>query len=154
MGDKCGMKGPDIKNRERGVVEIKQIFADALEKYLNISSAWLMNDQGEMMVGQGKMFNNPGDIENTSLIIDTLSSYVPSNKSAIPASTPDPQDDLRYAIKAYDILASGTGYANALRENITWFLRAVENEKRIMRVEDEMKSLKKQLSESGILPSS
>lgn len=92
-------------------------------------------------------------VDYTSLIMETLSPYLSSNKSALSALTPDAQDALRYTIKAFEILNSGTDYAGALRDNIMCFLKAVEDEKRIHRLEDEMSSLKKQLLASGTLPS-
>lgn len=52
LGIKCDMTGADIKNRETGVTEIKQIFADALEKNVGIRSKWLMEDKGEMIIAQ------------------------------------------------------------------------------------------------------
>jgi len=48
MGRQCGLKGADIKNRESGRVNIKQIFAVTLEQKLGISSVWLLTGEGEM----------------------------------------------------------------------------------------------------------
>lgn len=43
------MSYADIKNRESGMVEIKQIFATALENTLGINSNWLLADEGDML---------------------------------------------------------------------------------------------------------
>ena len=83
---------------------------------------------------------------------ENLAPYLKSiNTQSQLGSSDESTKAIRYAVKAYEILISNTGYANALRENILWFRKAVENEKRVLNLEDELSSLKKRLSESGIL---
>jgi transcriptional regulator with XRE-family HTH domain len=48
LGERCGLTYADIKNRESGLVQIKQIFATSLEKEWGINSNWLLTGQGEM----------------------------------------------------------------------------------------------------------
>jgi len=79
---------------------------------------------------------------------DAIKKNIPYDQSSI-----DDQSAQKYANYAYDILSSGTGYANALRENIFWFRRAVESENRMQKLEDDISKLKDRLSEFGILPS-
>lgn len=135
MGMKCGMKGPDIKNRENGVVEIKQIFADALEKYLNVSSEWLMTGQGEMMVTK----NN--HIAECNAVYQQNS----NNPPVVRISDPLIQ-------KTAAILESQTVYSTALKSNIEAFHYAMTCEeklaasnKRIDDLEEHIKMIEKRL---------
>jgi transcriptional regulator with XRE-family HTH domain len=101
LAEKCDMKAADIKNRENGVVEVKQIFADGLEKKTGIRSDWLMHGQGPMKAP------------------------IPDQSVVCPPGA-DP-----YALgKAGVVLNSGTIYGEALKQNIEAFYQAVQKEVR------------------------
>lgn len=91
--------------------------------------------------------------DNDNLIREALTSYTSPSKISPSDPPPDIQDALKYAIMAFKILTSGTGYASALSENITWFDEAVDDKKRIRKLEDDMNALKEQLLASGTLSS-
>jgi hypothetical protein len=112
--------------------------------HFNKSMEWILT-------GTEKEITPESSSTPSNLIMESLSPiYETASRSTLSDYPPEFQDALRYSIKAFEILRSGTGYANALRENITWFLTAVENEKRLVRLEDELSTIKKRLSESGI----
>lgn len=89
--------------------------------------------------------------EPANLIHEVLAPYFKPIKTSFSDNSPDVQDAIRYAVKAFEILISGTGYANALRENITWFREAVEDKKKAKQLKDDFDLMKKKLLESGIL---
>jgi len=89
-------------------------------------------------------------IEPANLIQEVLAPYLTPATSS-PDNSPDVQNAVRYAVIAFEILTSKTGYANALRENITWFREAVEDRKRAIQLKEDFELMKKKLSESGIL---
>lgn len=92
--------------------------------------------------------------EPPSTLLNALAQHNTSHEKLSPSdSPPDTQDAMKYAMIAYKILTSGTGYASALRENITWFDEAVDDKKRIRKLEDDMEALKEQLLASGTLSS-
>jgi transcriptional regulator with XRE-family HTH domain len=51
IGEICGLKASQVKDRANGVVEIKLCLANKLENELKISGTWLLTGQGEMKVG-------------------------------------------------------------------------------------------------------
>lgn len=141
LAQELGISASDLNNRTKSGT-IKTLLID-LAVHNNVNVNWLLT-------GKGSVFINP-DLEPSNLIRDTVAPYLPSLSNPSDNNSPDIQVGLRYAVKAFEILISGTGYAKALKENITWFKNAVENDKRMLRMEDELMSLKKRLSESGIL---
>lgn len=132
----------DVSKIENAKTKPSLEFLLKISVHFKKSFQWLLTGQDDIYPNGNKTINS---------IMESLPRYTSPNNSSLPDLSPEHKDALRYAIKAYEILVSGTGYANALRENITWFRRAVENEKRILRLEDDLSSLKKQLLESGIL---
>lgn len=91
--------------------------------------------------------------DNTANLVQEALAPYSTTKISPSEPSPDIQDALKYAIMAFKILTSGTGYASALRENITWFDEAVDDKKRIQKLENDMESLKEQLLASGTLSS-
>jgi len=51
----------------------------------------------------------------------------------------------KYVMMVSDILRSGTGYANALKENIAWFHDAVKNKRDLDDLKERVKLLEEQL---------
>jgi len=110
--------------------------------YFNKSMEWILTGEDNMNPIEDICFN---------IVKESNPEYLPSNKTSFSNLPSEIKDAFRYAVKAYEILISKTGYAGALRENIDWFRKAVANEERIVYLEEDLSSLKKKLSESGIL---
>jgi hypothetical protein len=123
---------------------IKNFEVELIKRNINID--WIKT-------GQGNILNKPANNEPANLIHEVLAPYLTPSATSSPDNSHDVQNAVRYAVIAFEILTSKTGYANALRENITWFHEAVEDKKKATQLKEDFELMKKQLSESGILPS-
>lgn len=132
----------DISKIENAITKPSLELILKISVYFKKSMEWILT--GEDII-------NPVEDICLNMVKESNPEYLPLNKTSFSNLPSEIKDAFRYAIKAYEILISNTGYANALRENITWFRRAVDNEKRILHLEEDLSLLKKKLSESGIL---
>lgn len=140
LAEKHGMTLANFVNKQNAGSLWELIVNECIEH--DVSVNWVKT-------GQGDPFIKTINAAIPAKIKEVFAPYFKSVNSQLQIeSFNEKSEAFRYAIKAYEILISKTGYADALRENIAWFRRAIENEERIMNLEENLSLLKKKLSES------
>lgn len=146
LADLFNTSPENLSNKKRRGTLTKLIEKEADRNKINYD--WIKTGQGEMMTGA-----NVASCKMDSIVREALTPYTSPTKFSPSDPHPDIQEAIKYTITAFKILTSGTGYASALRENIIWFDEAVDDKKRMRKIEDDMATLKQQLLASGTLSS-
>lgn len=142
LAEKHGMTLANFVNKQNAGSIWELIINECVEHSVSVN--WVKTGQGDPFT---KSIN-----DTPAKIKEILAPYFKSANSQFHIeSFNENSEAITYAIKVYEILISNTGYADALRENIAQFRKAIENEERIKHLEEDLTLLRKKLSESGIL---
>lgn len=122
FAERLGLVGHQIRDIETGRVAIPGPLVKLLLAQEGINPAWLLTGQGQMKIG----------------------SEVSTGMGAVPVGGINAAEGMQIT---KDVLESGTGYANALWHNLTAFKDAVEREKEMNGLKDEVREMKEMLRE-------
>lgn len=146
FANEIGLKQQDVSKIEKAKLKPSLDVLRKISLRFGKTIEWILT-------GQNTIVSYAPANESAKVIMEALTPYASSTNISPSCSPPDVQDALKYAITAYKILTSGTGYASALKENITWFDEAVDDKTRIRSLEEKFETLKEQLLASGTLSS-